>query len=219
VSSRTFLTRVQPVVHLATSEVVAYEAATRFVDPARPRLGLREVALGDLDRDLERATMSASLAAAAGLPATLPLIVKLSRRALRGDPALPELIAAAGRDVIVEVVGPIDTRQNAPMSPALCGASVSFALGYTGDAGLDDLLSLRPEYVMLDLEWVHALDGDRSRQSDVGALVSIAHEMGARVVARGIATPREQEILIRLGVPLGEGPLLGRAIPPLPWAA
>ena len=80
-------------------------------------------------------------------------------------------------------------------------------------ASLRHILALRPAYVKLDMGWVRDIDADPARQALVAGLVHFADEVGCQLIGEGIETEAERAILFQLGVPLGQGYLLGRPAP------
>ena len=61
----------------------------------------------------------------------------------------------------------------------------------------------------MDPVLIDGIDVDRGQKAVVSALVGLAAHMDARLVASGIASVGEQNVLIDLGVEFGQGPLLG----------
>lgn len=82
-----------------------------------------------------------------------------------------------------------------------------YGSGYAGTAAL---LALRPDVVKLDRRLITGIDGDPAKREFVAATVIAASDLGMSVVAEGIETIAERTCLASLGVPLGQGFLLGR---------
>jgi len=59
---------------------------------------------------------------------------------------------------------------------------------------------------------IHAVDTDRARRALVVALLSFGGHIGARLIAEGIETRAEQDMLSSLGVMFGQGWLPGRPV-------
>lgn len=87
-----------------------------------------------------------------------------------------------------------------------------------GQSSLQSVVEVRPHFVKLDRWLTTAVASDAARQSMVEAMTSVAHRIGARVVAEGIETLDELRTLIELGVDSGQGYLLGSpaALPEAP---
>jgi EAL domain-containing protein (putative c-di-GMP-specific phosphodiesterase class I) len=81
-----------------------------------------------------------------------------------------------------------------------------------GYAGLEAVMQLAPDYIKADISLVRAIDRDSGRRVLLQALQNIAEEMGAQVIAEGIETEEEFAAVRRLGIPFGQGYLLGRPV-------
>src|SRR6202043_4048928 len=81
-----------------------------------------------------------------------------------------------------------------------------------GYASMRVIAELRPEFIKVDRSLIQAIDADRARRALVVALLSFSGHIGARVIAEGIETAREQETLQSLGVQFGQGWLCGRPV-------
>jgi EAL domain-containing protein (putative c-di-GMP-specific phosphodiesterase class I) len=75
---------------------------------------------------------------------------------------------------------------------------------------LRHILNLNPEIVKLDAGLTTALDTDPARRALAAALVYFGRETQSRIIAEGIETESELAVLMGLGVPMGQGYLLGR---------
>jgi len=78
-----------------------------------------------------------------------------------------------------------------------------------GFAGLQRLLTLRPEIIKLDRGIVGTIETDPSRRALTRALAGFADELGIALVAEGIERWSQSMSLCELGVSLGQGFLLG----------
>src|SRR5690606_8881993 len=78
-----------------------------------------------------------------------------------------------------------------------------------GFASLQHILELNPDMIKLDRAFIEGLADAPVRRALTTALVTFAHEIGATLVAEGIATATELEALRRLGVRHGQGVFLG----------
>jgi EAL domain-containing protein (putative c-di-GMP-specific phosphodiesterase class I) len=80
-----------------------------------------------------------------------------------------------------------------------------------GFSSLRHVVDLQPEIIKLDIGLIRGVDADPARQALARALLAFAREtFDATVVAEGIETVGELEMLRRLGCPQGQGFLLGR---------
>ena len=207
----------QPIVRLSTGLIVASEALTRFSDGLPPDVRFAEAASLGLGLPMQRATLAAAIDASATLPAGVALSVNLSADVLRHEPGLPEILAAAGRPLIVELTEHerIDDYEAVRSALIRLGPNVKLAVDDAGSgySSLRHILALQPAYVKLDIEWVRGIDRDPAGRALVSGLVYFATETGCELIAEGIETQEELEAIRGLGVQLGQGYLLGRPRP------
>ncbi len=98
------------------------------------------------------------------------------------------------------------------------------ALGYrvalddlgAGYAGLSYFALVSPDIIKIDMSLVRGIDTDPVRQRVVLAMVALATALGMEVVAEGIETREEREMVIALGCHYLQGYALGRPGAPFP---
>ncbi|GHD55332.1 GGDEF domain-containing protein [Jeongeupia chitinilytica] len=85
-----------------------------------------------------------------------------------------------------------------------------------GFSGLRLWSELKPEYVKIDKYFIQGLTQDAQKRQFVRSIHHIALNTGTRVVAEGIETPDELDVVRRIGISLAQGYLIGRpqASPP-----
>ncbi len=88
----------------------------------------------------------------------------------------------------------------------------------SGYAGLSSFVALQPEIVKLDISLVRHVDREPLRRQLVRSLTELCRKMDIRVVAEGIETEAERDVLTELDCDLLQGFLLGRpgALPSSP---
>lgn len=97
------------------------------------------------------------------------------------------------------------------------GAHVALDDIGSGHTSLLYLSALRPDYVKLDRGLLSGITNDDPRAALVGALIRYAHDLDVRVIAEGIETREELQIVHSLGADLGQGYFLARpAFEPAP---
>jgi EAL domain-containing protein (putative c-di-GMP-specific phosphodiesterase class I)/CheY-like chemotaxis protein len=217
IEHRRFTINFQPIVRLGSGVVIGVEALTRFDDGARPDVRFAEATRIGMGRALERATITAAVEAAVDLPPETFLSLNVSPDVLLHDLALAGIIAGAGRPVIVELTEHerIDDYDAVRAAFARLGPGVRLAVDDAGSgyASLRHILNLRPAFMKLDMEWVHGIDADPIRRSLVSGLAYFGEQTSCELIAEGIETEAERAALMELGVPLGQGFLLGRPRP------
>lgn len=78
-----------------------------------------------------------------------------------------------------------------------------------GYSGLRLWSELQPEYVKIDKHFISGVDKDAVKREFVRSIVAIANSLQCKIIAEGIETQSELELLIELGVTQGQGYLLG----------
>ncbi|MBS0444798.1 MAG: bifunctional diguanylate cyclase/phosphodiesterase [Proteobacteria bacterium] len=101
------------------------------------------------------------------------------------------------------------------------GAHVSIDDFGTGYSSLAYLRRLPAEELKIDRQFIMDLDHSADARAVVDAVMKLAHALGLKVVAEGVETPRQHEILCDLGCDELQGylfakPMTGRAL--LLWA-
>lgn len=79
-----------------------------------------------------------------------------------------------------------------------------------GYAGLNSFTMLEPEFVKLDMSLVRGIDADPKRQSIVRSMRKLCEELGIQVIAEGIETVAERDMLASLGCNLLQGYLFAK---------
>lgn len=212
----------QPIVDLRTGALWGLEALARFGahggSPARwfgeaERMGLR--------CQLEMAAARSALARRSELPSGVKLAVNLSPDVLtRGD--LDETLGGMDlSDLVVEVTENAAVTDYAALTSVLQphrerGLQVAVDDAGAGYASFRHIVRLRPDVIKVDLTLIRDIDQDPVRQSLVVSLVSFAAKTGSVLVAEGVETDGELDMLASLGVPSAQGYLLGRPTADLP---
>jgi EAL domain-containing protein (putative c-di-GMP-specific phosphodiesterase class I) len=213
IADRDFVTVFQPMVSLADGEPFGFEALTRFSDGTPPERRFNDADTIGLGVDLEIATLSAALEAAARLPSDASLSVNISPGLVLQQHRLASLFRRVPRPIIVEVTErePIDDyvtfRRAMARLDTVAWAVDDAGAGY---ASLRHIIELRPDYVKLDQGLVHAIPSDPVRQALAAGMLHFATSIGVRIIAEGVETDAERLTLQALGVGFGQGYLFGR---------
>jgi EAL domain-containing protein (putative c-di-GMP-specific phosphodiesterase class I) len=207
----------QPIRDLATHRIVGYEALTRFQAPIPTEsLFLQAATLGRL-RELELATLEAAIAASAALPPGCWLSVNSSPELLIDTDVLRPLLRRAQRPIILEISEHVAIAEYGPIAAALerLGPGYSLAVDDAGAgfASLRHILEIKPAYVKLDLGLVQGVAQDATRRALVAGFAHFARDARFTLIAEGIETQADLDVLRRLDVTLGQGYLLGRPQP------
>jgi PAS domain S-box-containing protein len=217
IERREFRTVFQPIVELESGAVVGYEALTRFDDGTRPDLRFADAIAVGMGPDLERATLEAAFEASGPLPAAAWLSINASPSVILDGKTLPELLDGWAWLTVLEVTEhePISNYPEFRRAIEALGPRVRLSIDDAGAgfAGLRHILELNPQFVKLDMELVRNVDRDPARQALIAGMAHFAAHAGTTLIAEGIETAEEREMLRSLGVSLGQGYLLGRPAP------
>lgn len=202
----------QPVIDLQRGEVVGHEALARFDDGRRPDLWFAEARRLGLGVELE---MHAIREALDGFDwkGDGYLAVNASPVALVSGCIPPALENAAG-SVVVELTEHVgiddhDAVVSACSAIRAVGARVAIDDVGNGHATLQAVVDLRPDIIKLDTSLICHLDADHARHELAAALVTFAASVGCGIVAEGIEREAELTACREVGVPWGQGYLLG----------
>ena len=213
IARRAFHPVFQPVVELGSRAVVGYEALTRFSDGTRPDL-VFDLAYGlGLGFELEEATLRAAVEAARTLPADCWVSLNASPAFVLEGGRLARVLAAADRDPILELTEREVVQDYEALRAAIRGLGREVRLAVddagAGFASLRHVLELHPDAVKLDIGMIRAIDTDPARQALVAGMRHFAVAARCLLIAEGVETLAELRTLRELGVPFGQGYLLG----------
>lgn len=211
----TVQTALQPIVDLATGNVVGVESLARFSDERSPEAWFAEAESVGLGVELEIAFVRAGLARLSELPPHAYITLNVSPAAA-ASLALADALAEAPRGrVVLEITEHCAVVDYASLESALAGfrqGGIRIAVDDAGAgfASLRHVLLLRPDVVKLDGSLTRGIDADPQRRALVAAMVAFARKADCTLVAEGIETPEELDSVRALGVQCGQGFHLGR---------
>ncbi len=225
VRDRALSARFQPIVDLRRGQIAAFECLTR---PA-PESGFDNPAefFDEAERsgqlwEVEEATRGIAFDEATGWPPGAFLFMNCSPQVI-ADPrfisSIKEGLARAGGLAASRVVLEITERSDEQADTAIIeqvdrlrgeGFQIAIDDVGAGTSGLTRIMSIRPSWLKLDRELIEGIDADRGKQNLVRFLLNFSRLSGVRLVAEGIERREELETLIDIGVPFGQGYLLGR---------
>ena len=202
----------QPIFDMLTGEIVAAEALSRFtLEPHRtPDIWFAEAHDVGLGHELELAAIRAALAGLTGLPDAARLAFNCGPSVLQ-SPELSEIVSSLdGRRLIIELTEHVEVEDYAYLVRALRklrsgGALLAIDDTGAGVASLAHILKLAPDLIKLDRVLTSGIDRDPVRRALAHALGAFADETESRVIAEGIETSNEVDVLCRLGIRLGQG--------------
>lgn len=120
----------------------------------------------------------------------------------------------APKDIVFEIVEHAPARES-EMPRALAELR---ALGFgiavddlgEGTAGFRRLIEVAPDFAKIDRFFVHGIENDRSRRAVVAAVLGIGRDLGVSIIAEGVESEAERQVLEDMGVEWIQGYLVGR---------
>ncbi|MDQ1343718.1 MAG: c-di-GMP phosphodiesterase [Patescibacteria group bacterium] len=88
-----------------------------------------------------------------------------------------------------------------------------FGSRYSNFARLRDF---EPDYVKIDMKYVRNIHRNDRNRILVETIVDYSHKNGIKVIAEGIETPEEQEVIVQLGVDYSQGYLFSKPFGSIP---
>jgi EAL domain-containing protein (putative c-di-GMP-specific phosphodiesterase class I) len=229
-----YSTAFQPIVDTATRTSIGFESLLRgpegtlLEDPGR---FFNEVGYlpEDIRLSLDRACIDSAVRTGKNLPDnTLIFINILGTTMIRMTSMLNAFLSLLSElqidpaRIVFEVSETTNRELTDPISEVLHlfqRSGIRVALDDIGVRSpyLYHLLYLEPEFIKLDRIFIKGIDRDRRKQDLVHCMTGMAKTMGARLIAEGIETAQEFEVMKALGVPMSQGYYLGRPQPAKQW--
>ena len=226
-----FVLHYQPIVDMATGQLRGIEALVRWIHPERGLVSPIEfIPLAEetglivpLGRWVLEEASRASLALEA-LGGDIPYMsVNLSARQLQQ----PELVGEIDRLIrdsgvtpgrlVLEITESAMMRDTDLMVSRLLGlrelgiriAIDDFGTGYSS---LNYLRHLPVDIVKIDQSFVTGIVTDPAQRAVVATIIDLGHLLGLQLIAEGVETPDQRDVLTTLGCELGQGFLWARPI-------
>jgi len=224
----------QPIIDLATSEVVGFEALMRWRHPERgwisPSLFLPLAEQSDLILELGCFALREAVATASswephgaqdGRPYVSvnfsahqfhdPGLVSMIEHALAQSGLAPERLVIE----ITESVALLDVAKTISVVEHLNRLGIGLALDDfgTGFASLSHLVLLHPRFIKIDQSFVRPRHESVHNDTLLEAIVSLGNKLNMTMLAEGIETPGQLERLRHPGCELGQGYLFSPAVP------
>jgi EAL domain-containing protein (putative c-di-GMP-specific phosphodiesterase class I) len=210
----------QPIVELASGQVVGAEALARFADADGETIPTERCFLDahavDLGVELELAVIRLALDDHARLPEGRYLALNVSPVVLESEDLVLEIgRRKPSRPLVVELTEHQPVEDYAALSTSLrrlreFGLRVAVDDVGSGFASFRHVTRVNPDILKLDRTLVCGIDDDPVRQSLAAAIVSFARDIRATVVSEGIESESELSCLKGLAVGCGQGFHLAR---------
>ena len=218
----------EPIVDVATKTVFGYEAlargpvGTEFHSPEALFVTAEEEAF---IFELDCLCRKSGLAGAIGLPSDTRLFLNVRPTTIHDPSFRPEALI---RTLEQSKLRPSDVVFEISEKESIANFEIfreirdeyrklgfRFALDDTGAgyASLQAVIELEPDFIKLDRALITGVDTDPARQAILKALHAVAGGIGAKIIAEGLDTLEELEMLGKLQIPFGQGWLFGKPTP------
>jgi len=228
-----FVLHYQPQLDLATGDIVGVEALLRWQHPDRGTvspayfidlaeetgliLPLGEWVVREACRQIRRWTdagvapprTAVNISAAQLVDSTF---LDKVEHALRDAGADPDLLGME----LTESVLVLDQAEAQGVARSLKDLGVEMAIDDfgTGYSSLAYLESLPVDVLKVDLGFVHRMTMDEGSADIVHAIIALGHSLGLRVLAEGVETEEQRDLLIEMDCDAIQGFLIAPALPP-----
>ncbi|MEV6829312.1 EAL domain-containing protein [Amycolatopsis sp. NPDC051102] len=222
----------QPVVDLRTGEMVAVEALLRWTHPRQGAISPAEfIPLAEesdlinvIGKEMLRATTRELAARRIRQGLDLTLKVNLSTRQLDDPhlvPAVQDALASTGLPAgalcleVTESALMRDQEAAAEVLASLRSLGVLLAIDDfgTGYSSLAQLRRLTLDTLKIDRSFITGIAESRDAEAIVTSIIAMAHAVDLTVIAEGVESAEQVDLLRRLGCDQAQGYHLGRPVP------
>lgn len=210
----------QPIWDLGSRRPTGLECLARFSGPPSlsPDKWFKDAADAGLGTFLELAAIRAALAPLSALPANVYLAVNASPETMMSGELTDVFTEIPAERIVLELtehahVADYDGLLRALQPLRLRGVRLAVDDAGAGYSSLQHILQLRPELIKLDMSLTRSIDLDPARRALASALVAFAQDTGSGIIAEGVETASELEMLRNIGVGTAQGYFLGRPMP------
>jgi EAL domain-containing protein (putative c-di-GMP-specific phosphodiesterase class I) len=209
----------QPIVELENELPVGLEALGRMATGELSVPGwLQGAQAAGIGEELEILLVRVALARLPELPAELFLSVNLSPEVLVSSAFSACLAEHDMSRVVLELTEHTPFPEARSLARQMAnvrerGGRIALDDVGSGYTSIRHVLALNPEFIKLDQTLVELAEHEARHRAMVRALAAFGAETGSEVVAEGVETPQQLEMLRELGVTLGQGFLWARPGP------
>lgn len=211
----------QPIFRIAKHELAGHEALARFADdPARrpPDQCFSEAATHGLQEHFELAAIRQALTGLAHFPSETYVSFNISPQTLVDGPIeavldgwpLDRLMLEITEHALVHdyprVAAKLEPLRRKGLRLAVDDAGAGFA-------SFRHILELKPDVIKLDISLIRHIHLDAGRRALAAALIRFARATGSAILAEGVESDAELDVLRQLRVNTAQGYLLGRPMP------
>ena len=234
VEAKEFIVYYQPIISLATGKIVSFEALTRWKRPQGMVMPGEFIPLADetgiilaINRQLLPEACSQLRAWQEQFPANPPLRMSVNVSPKQFSQA--DLAAEIGRLIlesglhptcvdleITETIAMADAERSGAVMAELKALGVRLDIDDfgTGYSSLSRLQRFPVDTLKIDRAFVSRMDTDPETHEIVRIIVMLAHNLDLKVVAEGVETVEQLELLKEVGCELAQGYLFSKPVDP-----
>jgi len=205
----------EPIADLARGTICGYEALERFPGAVEPEAWRVEALRHGLEPDFDAFVLVSVLHARENRPDGCFLACNMRPATLLREAVRRVFAQAPGLDgLVIELVPRVARRDEARLVACveeLRAKGARVAVDHVGgeDGVLRHAALVRPELAKLEGALVADLDRVPAKRALLFEIERLAGRFGTLLIARGVTRAEELEALMRLRVPLAQGPLIG----------
>ncbi|MEE9281122.1 MAG: EAL domain-containing protein [Myxococcota bacterium] len=215
----------EPIVKLSEMKITGYEALSRGPTGTGLESPLNLFAIAEscgFEYELDNLCRRQALRNAKGIQPDQKLFLNILPSSIHD----PDFAGARVREMLGDLglapcnlVLEISERQAISNYPIFLEAIDHFSrLGFeialddtgAGFSSLEAALELNPRYLKVDMSLVRGIEGNPQKQEAMRGLHSLSEKMSSTVIAEGIETRSELEVIQDLGIEYGQGFIFGR---------
>ena len=228
-----FVVEFQPVVSMADRAIEGFEALIRWQHPVRGCIPpsafipiAEETGLVEPIGEWVLRQACAQIAAVEGAPFVAVNLSPFQFRSRNIVKTIMSAATAAGLPpsrLVIEITESVLLRDDKFTKDALfqlrqLGVKIALDDFGTGHSSLHYLQKFQFDKIKIDRSFIATCDKDRANSAVVRAVVSLGRDLDISVIAEGIETTEQFEVLAALGCQSAQGYLLGRPCPIAVWA-
>jgi EAL domain-containing protein (putative c-di-GMP-specific phosphodiesterase class I) len=211
----------QPIYSLSSGAITGVECLSRFDGQPSALSPIQWFDLADevgLREELEIAAIRRALQTLDNFPTWVYFGLNSSPQTILSGALARALQGFDLRRIVIEITEHAIVPDYLPLNEALQplraqGLRVAIDDAGAGYASMRHIVNLLPDYIKLDMSLTRRIDTDPTRRALAKALVSFSREIGSLIIAEGIETEAELNLLRSLGVGTGQGYLLAEPVP------
>ncbi len=210
----------QPIIRIADNTLLGFECLSRFSGPEQwtPDVWFNLAASVGLGVELEMMAVTKGMELLQLFPDDLYLTFNVSPNTLTSGALSRAIADKQGKRIVVEITEHASVDDYAVLGKAISeirarGVRLAVDDAGAGYSSLRHILLLEPDIIKLDISLTRNIQDDQARHALAAALVHFGRETDSEILAEGVETAVELNVLRKLGVETAQGYFIGRPMP------